>query len=85
LVDQEMSCYKQRKDRQYSVECCRPDDYPWVSVETEGRLLRLLFSIPSGMDFRYSLSPPVTNTFSCDLAALYQEILDPHDIRIVKS
>ena len=49
--------YKQRKDRQYSAGCCRSNYCPWVSGETEGRLPRLLFSLPSGMDFRYSVSP----------------------------
>ena len=31
--------------------------YAWISVGTEGRLPRLLFSLPSGTDFRYSVSP----------------------------
>ena len=31
--------------------------YAWLSGETEGRLPRLLFSLPSGIDFRYSVSP----------------------------
>ena len=31
--------------------------YAWASGETEGKLPRLLFSLPSGMDFRYSVSP----------------------------
>ena len=34
-----------------------PDFYALPSGETEGRLPRLLFSLPSGMDFRYSVSP----------------------------
>ena len=49
--------YKQRKDRQRFVGHCRSNYYPWVSGETDGRLPRLLFSLPSGMDLRYSVSP----------------------------
>lgn len=32
-------------------------NYACTSGETEGRFPRLLFSLPSGMDFRYSVSP----------------------------
>lgn len=43
--------------RQHSHRTLAVNVYSWISGEGEGRLPRLLFSLPSGMDFRYSVSP----------------------------
>lgn len=39
------------------AECCRSNNYPLVLGETKARRPRSLVSRPSGMDFRYSVSP----------------------------